>query len=307
MATFIDAKGIMAMLPRPNVQPTPSPTPTPPTPSPTPSVIITTAPTQPPMITLPPPIAPPPEQPAPSPAMPPFTQQPINIDINIPDFSRPGAQNPAPHRDHPPQYPYPVPPYYGAGVPLLAGGGLPGLGGAIGSYPGVAGDASIKIGNISNSVSQGNTNIGDGTQNMPNFPGAEASRSPEMLITAGPVQMEAPPMLMEMAPPAPVSSGGPNWPLMIAVLCMLVALGVAGYLLWKRFSSSTASSNNKKVNNRGAGAGNANRGAAAGAAAANAANANLPNANNTFNGAGDDFGDFGDFDAPPAGAATTRR
>lgn len=311
MTSFLDAKGIMDMLPLPNVTPSVTQTPT------SAPVIVTLPPNppgwscdswgpggrntccaqkwqaqeksdfyrdpacagyEPPM--LPPTITTPPPPPPPPAPQPPF------VIVQPP---------PAEERPPPPPPPYPYPPVYGPGYP--------GLNGAIQTFPGMAQDASIKIGSISNSV--GNTNIGDGTQSFGTVPGS--TDVPGMIQpTSGPMTPTfAPPPILSFAPMPPMPFPEPpsmpeesssKWPLIVVSICMLISLGVAGYLLWKRYSSGKKNNSNK-------------RGNAGGGAATNNTNLNNTNARNT----GENFGannniggedNFGDFDTETPTAPT---
>jgi hypothetical protein len=96
-----------------------------------------------------------------------------------------------------------------------------------------------------------------------------------MLQTAMPIAFE----------PAPMpEASGPNWTAILFGLCIVVAVGVAGWLLYTRYYKKKNNTNagNNRGGNRG-GNGTAGR-------RANNNNASRLDAN--------EFGEFGDLDAP---------
>lgn len=180
------------------------------------------------------------------------------------------------------QYNQPLPPAAYAYGPAYGGGYLPGVP-AIANYPvGLnAGDASIKIGDITNTIG---ANWGTGTQTLggalpyttTTLPGGTQTPLPVVLTPApvAPMPMYVPPRIE--ATPEPQRSA---WPMLLAAVCLLIALGIGGYFLYKRFVGG--SSNSNKKNNAGSKKSSAN------------APAKTP-ANNDFS----EF-DFGDDITPP--------
>lgn len=242
MGSYLDVESIIAMLPKPAGAPTPAPT-TPP-------------PTQPPF--------------APSP-------QPVNIQLTVAKDEQGRERY---DRDGRPVYvqtPVYGPGYYPPGLPYLPGG-VPGVGG-IGSYPGIAGDASVRIGSINSSVSQGNMNWA-GEQALGGIGGNGG-------ITPSPVSpppLSVPPVMpvaFDPPPPMPPAASGPNWSAIVFGLCVLVAVAVAGWLLYTRYykkkANNTTGGNAPRRNNNAGGRRNNN-------------NAARLDAN--------EFGDFGDLEAP---------
>ena len=201
---------------------------------------------------------------------PPPTLQPqqINIQVDRTDQQQYPQYPPPP----PPQYPYPITQQYPSGLPYLPGG----LGG-IQQSPGMANVASIKIGEINSTVSQGNSNWG-GSQTLTGsvFP----TSNPSVLATTAPPQMIYITPSPYTSAPLPPPSSGTNWTNIALMVCVGLALAIASYILYTRFIQPS----NKKNN-------------------ANAGNKNRPPKNNALNnGANDDgFGDedFGNEEAPP--------
>lgn len=255
---------IMAMLPKPNVIKTPVPTIEPSTASPIPSVPST-----------------------------PQTQQPVTIQLTIArdDEGRPRTdQHGKPLYIPTPVYGPGYGPAYPAGLPYLPGGG-------IGTYPGVAGDASIKIGEINSNVSQGNTNWGSGTQALGStFPVTDMPTGTPLVITTAPAavtpQFETlSPMIMADPPKSSI-----GLPTILIGLCLLIALGIAGYYLYKNvFGKKT---NNTSQGNARRNTGGANTTTAAAPAAQQPAPGNLE---------GDEFGNFEDFELTPGNQQSGRR
>ena len=245
MGSYMDVESIIAMLPKPGgIAPTAAPPATP-------------APTQPPFVP---------------------TQQPVNIQLTVAKDDQGRERY---DRDGRPVY-VSAPSYgpgYGPGYP----GGMPyvpGVGG-IGSYPGIAGDASVRIGSINSSVTQGNMNWA-GEQALggvfPNPTTAPPGTAPPMMEVMPQPMM--PMVTMETMPPAP---GGFNWTWVIFGLCLVLALGVAGWLLYTKYYKGKGGKNNANAGRANGNNTNARRATAAAGADAN------------------EFGDFGDFDAAPGG------
>lgn len=255
MGTYLDANAIMAMLPQPNTMAPATTAPPPP---------------MPPVATTQPPFVPSPQ--------PPPQQQPVNIQLTV---AKDQEGNPQRDTYGRPVY-VPVPAYgpgYGGAYPV----GIPGLPGGIGTYPGVAGDASIRIGSINSSLSQGNTNWA-GEQSLgavfptPSSSPASTPPPPPPTLTLTP-----PPPFMDFAYPMPsgeVTNGGPGWKSIALLACVCITLAVAGWLLYTRYIRPKQSTN------------------------ANAASTNTNTANRNRNRNIPDLGDeFGDFDAAAVNAA----
>lgn len=250
MGSYLDVESIIAMLPKPGGA---SPA--------------TSAPTIPPA------------------TQPPFVQspQPVNIQLTVAKDDQGRERY---DRDGRPVYvqaPAYGPGYYPPGLPYLPGGGIPGVGG-IGSYPGIAGDASVRIGSINSSVTQGNMNWA-GEQTLGGIspssaPSVSGAPLPPPVMMSGPQQL---PVVFE-TPPV-VEPSGTRWTVVIFGLCVLVAVAVAAWLLYTRFY--------KKKKNNAAGTGN-NRG---NNASGNGRRGNNNNARLDAN----EFGDFGDLETPGAG------
>lgn len=245
MGSYLDVESIIAMLPKPGGAS--SATPVPPTSPP---------PTQPPF--------------APSP-------QPVNIQLTV---AKDDQGRDRYDRDGRPVYiqtPVYGAGYYPPGLPYLPGG-VPGVGG-IGSYPGIAGDASVRIGSINSSVTQGNMNWA-GEQALG---GAVATQMPTSAPLPPPPALmpeTSIPVVLETPFPGEVSNGT-NWSAILFGVCILVAVAVAGWLLYSRFYKKKKNSNNR------------------GNTAANGGRRN----NNAARLDANEFGDFGDLETPGTGAA----
>lgn len=244
MGSYLDVESIIAMLPKPGGASTATPAPT------------TPPPTQPPFVQSP---------------------QPVNIQLTVAKDEQGRERY---DRDGRPVYvqtPVYGAGYYPPGLPYLPGG-VPGVGG-IGSYPGIAGDASVRIGSINSSVSQGNMNWA-GEQSLGGI-GGSASPAPGASVAPSvppmPVIETAMPVAMEVAPPMP---SGPNWSAIVLGLCILVAVGVAGWILYTRYYK-------KKGNAPANTTGRRNNGNTTGRRNNNAARLDA-----------NDFGDFGDLETP---------
>ncbi len=242
MGSYMDVESIIAMLPKPG------------------GAIQTPAPTTPP------------------PTQPPFVQspQPVNIQLTVAKDEQGRDRYDNNGRPVVVQTPVYGPGYYPPGLPYLPGGGIPGVGG-IGSYPGIAGDASVRIGSINSSVSQGNMNWA-GEQSLGGI-GGSASPAPGMSVPPSPMPVIETPMPVMMEPAPPMASG-PNWSAIALGLCIFVALGVAGWILYTRYykkkgNNSTGTNNGRRNNNAG------------GRRNTNAARLDA-----------NEFGDFGDLETP---------
>ena len=232
MGSYLTADAVKAMLPAPRTN-----TQQPVTPGP---VVVT------------------PAAPLPTTAATSATQLPVNINVSVerdengqPRYNG-GRYN---HSQHPP-------PFYGsgygvqypAGLPVLPGvpGGVPGV---IGAYPGLASDASIKIGAINSSYAQGNTNVG-GQQGL----GAAFPMVTEGPAAGGaggetsmPIMTDLPMPMMQFETMAPLAdSSGPDWKTMAIVACVLVAFSIGAYFLYRYMQSKNSNGGNgNRGNSRG--------------------------------------------------------
>lgn len=268
MGSTLDAQSLMAMLPQP---------------------VITAAPS----LTM---------APAPAPTLPPYIPAPTQLPVNIQLTVDKQQQEQQPDRRYDGGGYYRPPPYYGPGYGNMYPIGSPILPGGINTYPGAAADASIKIGAINSSLSQGNMNWGGNQALGAVFPVPTDTPLPTppppapAPLPPAPVQMA--PMTIETMPP---SKKGLSWMNITLLVCVAIALGVGSYILYTRYfkkkrnangngnGSNAATGRNNTPNRR---ATNTNARAPA-AATTTAANADV--------GLDEDFGtdDFGDFDAPP--------
>jgi len=201
----------------------------------------------------------------------PATPLPVSINLQVSNPTNSGSQEQRDrYRPRYPYYPYPGPVY---------GPGVPGVGYVAGQYPGVnTGDASIKIGDVSNIYS---ANYGTGSQTLgaPLF-GTTLSTAPTVTPTptAAPIRVTVPPVAVApMLPPPVVITQPPvrhsKWPMLLAMLCLLVALGIGGYFLYQKYGKK------KNANNT-----------------TGSKNTNAPKRNNTRGGNANATNDFNDFD-----------
>ena len=265
----LDTQSLMAMLPQP--------------------VITTTAP-------------PPTMAPVPAPTLPPYTPPPTQLPVNI-QLTVDREKNDATQRERGGGY-YRPPPYYGpgygtqypAGIPYLPGG----LGG-INTYPGAAADASIKIGAINSSLSQGNMNWGGNQALGAVFP-VPTTETP--VPTAAPLPPPAPVQMAPVVIETPPPSKGINWMNIALLVCVAIALGVAFYILYTKYiKKKRNNTNNTKASTNNT---NTNATTATNNTKSNTRRSKNATATNANAGLDDEFGadDFGDFEDAPT--STTR-